>query len=134
LHTLGGLLGAAVASTPPKGRAGVGIYWLVLAIAVALTPVVGIAWAVFEDSRNGPWGREDVTEVIGGSLFILLMVGPAVQLGASVVAFLVIGLLPAYRFHDKEASIWAVGRITVGMLAGTGIGILVMFLICGVMR
>jgi hypothetical protein len=147
LHTLGGLIGAAIGSnvasrTPPppypgylyEGEEGelipprrryalspAALYWIILAVLVNITFLLcflGFGTEPFDPSR---------LEGLGAAILILAIFLPAVQLVASVIAMLVAGLTDR---PNAAARIWAVGKITLGTLIGTAIGIGIMFVIC----
>src|SRR5438132_1613588 len=74
LHSVGGLVGAGMVSGGRSGRSAAGLYWLVLVVLSILAGIVtGIVY----------------NEPLAGFFFLILLM-PAVQLGASVVAALVI--------------------------------------------
>jgi hypothetical protein len=94
-----------------------------------LTVLAGPLYVLFEG--NAP---QDPVEVIGdgmgGALCLLIMLLPAAQLAASVVAGLVVAVAPARAFgEDKAASLIAVGKITLGTIVGTLVGIGVMYVL-----
>jgi len=133
LHSVGGLVGAAVApvlgTAQPKpwrqrlvqhyyddedepqraqpGVSGAGLYWLLL---LAVTP--GAAGVVFLLVRD---------VLVTG---ILLALGlPLLQIGASVLSFIGLALWPR---PDQTLQMSQVGKITLGSVVGTVLGLVVM--------
>jgi len=116
LHSLGSLVGAGIASAIPfkkpsgeREASAAPLYWFMLALGTA--SVVGGSLA------NGLWDW-------GSILLLIVLVLPAIQLGASFVAMVAIAVVP--RFEDKNGYMSSLGRITLLSLAGTMIGIMVM--------
>ncbi len=107
LHTLGGLVGAAVAS---RDNPAAGTYWLMNLVVIALT-LVGAA--IF---GGGPLGAN-----LTVGLFILLLAGPAVQLGASVLAAAAVPFTGPSGHHG--AMLRGLGKIT-GVALGTALVLL----------
>jgi hypothetical protein len=97
------------------------LYWIILAVLVNVTFLLcflGYTTEPFDPGR---------LEGLGAAVLILAIFLPAVQLVASVIAMLVAGLTDR---PNAAARIWAVGKITLGTLIGTAIGIGIMFVIC----
>jgi hypothetical protein len=70
---------------------------------------------------------------MAGLVFLLLLM-PAVQLIAFVATALLIVFDPARSFaDDKGAHLWAIARVTLGMIVGAVAGILAMVLIYAVL-
>ena len=108
LHSLGGLIGAAAATSArksPTGGSVIGCYWTVL----TLLTVAICVWASASAAGLG----------LIAALFFL----PLVQLAASLVTFIWVQARPA-DFADKKTSLRTLGRITLwsflGALAGGG--------------
>jgi hypothetical protein len=148
LHSAGGLIGAAASSASPKGRPAAAVYWMALAVAIGLSQLVA-GVMVLADSR-----RPD--DVLGSAFGIwiawLIFGAPVIQLAASVIAALMITLIPGravddvpeypYRegpiialdrrqqFPDRTARFAALGWITLWTIGGTVIGIGLMWMMC----
>jgi hypothetical protein len=144
LHTLGGLAGAGVASIvrsdaylnrPPRSeddyraalrleqraaseQAAVRLYWLLLLGVLGVGALVSLLLGV---AGSGS-GLERL--LVAG--FIGLLGLPAVQLATGILTVLVVALGPEGRFPDKGAGLVRVGKILLGLAAGTGIGVVVM--------
>ena len=108
LHSLGGLIGAAAATSArksPTGGSVIGCYWTVL----TLLTVAICVWASASAAGLG----------LIAALFFL----PLVQLAASLVTFIWVQVRPE-DFADKKTSLRTLGRITLwsflGALAGGG--------------
>ena len=108
LHSLGGLIGAAAATSTrksPTGGSVIGCYWTVL----TLLTVAICVWASASAAGLG----------LIAALFFL----PLVQLAASLVTFIWVQVRPE-DFADKKTSLRTLGRITLwsflGTLAGGG--------------
>jgi hypothetical protein len=99
------------------GVSAVRVFWLLTLATVLLGVLIA--------SRMPEAGN-----TILGGLFILLMVFPAVQLGTALIT--VIWLAVSSR-PDKSFQLWQLGKITLGLFAGTVAGILVMVVIGVVM-
>jgi hypothetical protein len=136
LHSLGSLVGAIVGSvqtvrTPPRPAdpdfpfpyrrdefelegpvlpAGI-LYWLLVCFGLG----VGAVWYLLAGGSRSP------NDLFTG-LLVALFCLPAVQLGASVVAAIAVLLF----YSDRAAAAARIGKITLGSLAGTMIGIAVM--------
>lgn len=120
LHSVGGIVGAAIPSVMTTGRAGAGAYWLTLAVVTALGLMAGALSFLSMDS-SGEWMGGAVIEAV-----VLLLVMPGVQLAAAVIALGVVGLGPSEWFRDRAACLAAVGKITLGTVVGTVVGLVVM--------
>ncbi len=146
LHTVGGLIGAAVGSvlsvrrpTPRyledlypgedgypivRRRSSISapaIYWIILGMLMCLGFVVACAVVANENPTFDP------AAAFGGWLLGLALLLPGAQLLASLLAM---GVAAITDWDDAAARLWAIGKITLGTLIGTGIGIGIMFLIC----
>lgn len=137
LHSVGGLIGAAVGSSPvasaqpyyledednpglyhvitpegasPAGRA-IGVYWLTLLLLSVVIAVTGMPW----------WGMKNELGIFG-----VLMVLPAIQGAASLLNLIIVVSMSGTR-----AELLQVGKIFLGTVIGTMIGIGAMFLSCG---
>jgi hypothetical protein len=60
--------------------------------------------------------------------FILILLMPAVQLAVALVAAVIVGARAGDGTEGPGDCLWGIGRITLGMIAGTVVGILVMLL------
>lgn len=122
LHSVGSLVGAAVASGADKTAldhrtSAAPLYWLLLAVGGILAAVFGgPLLGAHSDASAGVW--------------ILALGLPAIQLGVSVVAALIIAVVPTYP--DKGAYLASLAKITGGAIAGTVLGIVLMVVGCGV--
>ena len=128
LHTLGGIVGAAVAS--PSGTSTDGAsqassakaahtYWLLLVALCGLIAAGGMSIAY---SDRGRW--QDVAIVVGGLVLGL----PLVQIAVSVAAVILIAINWPFRFADKRAALKRIGRITRHTITGTMVGVIIMFI------
>ncbi len=140
---MGGLIGAAMGSAPvrdpdegyyiedpddPTGyrfvpgkrratpMSAVGVYWLCFGILCSMT--------LFFPVLIAPFVREGVAEAEVG-LVVIIMGLPAVQLVASLVAFIVVAVIGGGR-----TGLLQIGKILLGTVLGTAIGIGVMWLSC----
>lgn len=138
LHTVGGIIGSAVAPAfGKKDRLPIYYYYdeeldaEVPAIqtpgisAVRLYWILSLAFALIGALLGVLGGGEGF--VIG--LVILAMVYPAVQLAGVIVTLIV---LAASNRPDKSRQLWQLGKITLGLFVGTAAGIMAMVAI-GVM-
>jgi hypothetical protein len=91
------------------GTSAVAIYWWTVLVLV----VVVVALSILYSQREG----------LGGAVLGLALGFPALQLVASLLAALI---LTASTRADKHAQLMQIGRMTLGMIAGTIIGILAM--------
>jgi hypothetical protein len=136
LHSLGGLIGAGIGSAGSRGRSAVGVYWLVLFLLAVVTETGSILLLFVEETKSGVTVMGSQFESgIGAGLLILIMAAPAVQLAASIVAAIVVAIDWGPTFvDDQNARLGAIGRITLGTVIGTGIGVLFMLGCCGMGR
>ena len=122
LHTVGGIIGSAVA--PAFGKddvagpniaksevSAVKVFWLLSLAAALLGALIGALIGMNE-------GAVDV------GLVILAMVFPAVQL---VIAIITLIWLAMSSRQDKSFQAWQIGKITLGLFVGTGAGSLAMW-------
>ena len=112
LHSLGGLVGAALASRKEKASTGssiVGLYWAVLAF---------LALATFALMSFGG--------VSVGVITVLLLL-PVIQLAASLISWIWL-VKQSDRFLDPDASARILGRITLHSFVGALIGLFAMVL------
>ena len=137
LHTLGGVIGAAVAgdycpeadvpnvpdawgekTEPRKHLPGSqGLFWS----SLFLVTLIGAVTATFFE----PW--DDVTAPVESTGVLVLIFGPAWMLGASLLTALRIAIRRDLPSRDRY---WAqLGKITGGMLIGAVLGLLVMGLL-----
>lgn len=138
LHTVGGLIGSAIApafgkknrmpihyyydeefdvALPSAARSGISavkVFWILSLIFAILGAMLGSAWGVDE---------------IFIGLVILALVYPAVQLGSAVIVLIWLALSSR---DDKRYQLKQIGKITLGLFLGTLAGILTMVVI-GVM-
>ena len=138
LHTIGGLIGSAVApafgrknrmpihyyydeefdvalpSVAKTGASAVKVYWIISLVCAILGAMMGCA--------GGGSGI-----VIG--LIILALVFPAVQLGSAIIVLIWLALSSR---DDKRYQLKQIGKITLGLFLGAVAGILTMVVI-GVM-
>lgn len=125
LHTVGSVVGAGVGSrTPAALRAAKApeanesrssakkLYWLSLLFVSAVVP--GIYFA-----SETPHDVEEAFLVVGA---ILLGALPLVQLGASLVTAILLGVAPATVIPAKGEAFRALARITLGTVIGAVIG------------
>jgi hypothetical protein len=145
LHTIGGLIGAGLASgiagaterprypdyyyhpedypglvLPPRRSptlSAVAIYWITFAGLTTLTAVLSCM------GYGGGPTRMGSMEGAGAALLILAIFLPAVQLAASVLAII---LAAVTDLPNAGARVWAVGKITLGMVLGTAVGMGIM--------
>jgi hypothetical protein len=139
LHTLGGIIGSAVApgygknnrmpitsyydeqpdtvdpNAPQTGASAVQVYWILSLVGAILGAWVG--------AMQGGEGF-----IIG--LVILAMVFPAVQLVMAIITAIWLG---ASSRPDRSFQLGQIGRITLGLVVGTVVGILTMVVIGVVM-
>lgn len=141
LHTIGGVVGALTGSVLPiKPRLKpvdpdfpfpfrrdeldvepslfppAAVYWLFVWM---LSTIVAFAQFILN-------GASDPTEILVG-VFIVIMTLPAIQLAASVFAFLTVVLL----YSDKVTAMIRIGKITLWSVVGTTIGTLIMAALLG---
>ena len=112
LHSLGGLIGAAIAtgkSREPAENLVLKCYWLVL---VSLTGVTMLITS--QDS-------------VGMGVILILLYLPAVQLAASVVTLIWIGMRSASSL-EKKANLVTLGRITLWSFLAALAGLVAMIL------
>ncbi len=129
LHTIGGLIGAAAApafgagaaptpfhydlddldvelpSLAKPGHSAISLYWLTFLVLTGLGGLIALA--------NG---------VVG--LVVLVLVLPLVQLGAVLVAAVLLALSPR---SVKDGQLWTLGKIALGLVVGAGFGVASMF-------
>jgi hypothetical protein len=132
LHTVGGIIGAAVApafgknsrlplhyyydeefdiAVPDIGKTGVSavkVFWLISLVLALVGAMLGCAV-----------GREGI--IIG--LIILALVYPGVQLGSGIIVLIWLAL--SVR-HDKSFQLKQTGKIILGLFVGTAAGIMAM--------
>jgi hypothetical protein len=92
------------------------LYWL----SVLAGCVLVAFWSVGKS--------QDTKEGVVVAFWYLLLGLPFVQLGASIIAALLI--LLDHRYEDKTAALGALGRITAYSLAGALAGLALMFVTC----
>jgi hypothetical protein len=114
LHTLGGVIGAAVAGATQRGRAGASLYWRTVAVLL-----FALALGLGAFMRGGSEG------IIVG-VVIGLLVFPGVQLAASLLAVLIAAFQPEQPFPTRSDRLRAIGWITIWTVVGALIGIAVM--------
>jgi|GEM_PF-2885654 len=120
LHTLGGLIGAAIApSHSPGEMRGKAIYWRGLGITALLSIVFG---HLLTYVGNHPGRAGDEPFVV---LFMIFMFFPAVQLAASVLSLIYVAA-GSMELEEKSAANAMILRITQRLFIGTLIGVAVM--------
>jgi hypothetical protein len=143
LHTIGGLVGALVGSvirldpTPRYADPDAEfpfrrdeelptfvvpaslVYWVVFSLAS------GLAWTGYVLYQMS--GAPNSQEMIEGAV-ILIMLLPVVQLLASILALIVVALLPRSVSPDRPVALRRVGFITLWSFVGTMVGTLIMLL------
>ena len=133
LHTLGGIVGAAVAS--PSGTSTDGAsqassakaahtYWLLLVALCGLIAAGGLSIA-FNNANSYHDRWLEVALMVGGGLVVGL---PLVQIAVSVAAVILIAINWPFRFADKRAALKRIGRITRHTITGTMVGVIIMFI------
>ena len=132
LHTVGGIIGSAVAPSFGKnnrmalnyyydeeldiavpnvaktGISAVKLFWLLSLAGLLLAPLLGALWGL-----GG----------LGAGLFIIAMIFPAVQLLSALVTYI---CMAASSRPDKSFQVRQVGKITLGLVVGVGAGIMAM--------
>ena len=133
LHSIGGLIGAAVAPAyGPGRRASLGTYYdldvEVPSIKRPALSAVGVFWWVFVFLNVIGLGLGLLAD--GGSsasiiitIVVLLLVMPALQLASALVTMLVIA---CWSRSDKSYQLVQLGKITLGLVLGTVLGIAAM--------
>jgi hypothetical protein len=115
LHTLGGLIGAAAATSKrktPKGASVAGFYWTCLAVGTGAAILLSLVlWP--------PGGF-----VIG--LISVLLFLPVGQLVASVLTLIRIQVREA-DLSDKKSSLLMLGKLTLWSILGAVVGFVAMF-------
>jgi hypothetical protein len=130
LHTVGGLLGAVVASTnqqvkplPPEYRqfvlpayqshaSTIGLYWGILGLLTLHILILGV-----------PWWRQD-----NSGIGVVILGMPFIQLVASLLAMFCV---LCFARTNKGAKLWVIAVISFGTFVGTLVGIVLMILLCG---
>ena len=147
LHTIGGVIGAAVAGATGNDRLGEflsgkdkppvidgsarslpssqGLYWLSMIIVLVLSLGGGVAM-VFANSQ-GSRMVSDIGEMLMMFGILLVMFGPAFLLAASVVMAVLLAFSP--RLRSKSGYWKSLGKITAGTVVGTIVGIIAMVVI-----
>jgi hypothetical protein len=144
LHTLGGLIGAVSGSVSPIAPRplilededspfpfrrdiiqdegpfipATLLYWMLVSFLIGVTTVAAYV-------KNGAANPQD----LGLGLLLAFMILPALQLGASLLSCVVIGLF----YPAKGVPLVRIGRITLWSFVGTGAGLLVMGGCCGIL-
>lgn len=131
LHSVGSLIGAAIAPTIGRGRMAIYYYYdeetgeAVPHVAKAGVSAVALFWwlllglvvfGFFASAFSGPTG------LIVGAV-IIAMVLPALQLLSALVTAIVVATSTRY---DKMYQFKQLGKMTLGVILGTVLGILVM--------
>jgi len=93
-----------------QGISGVALYWMLLLVFVSGALILGLSW-------RGDLGG------VGAAVLGLALGLPVLQLLASLITVLV--LVASVR-DDKGFQLLQIGKITLGCVAGTGLGILTM--------
>lgn len=92
------------------------LYWLLVGFLIGLTAVISY---VAEGTYN--------PNSLGVGLFVAVMILPALQLGASLLAAIAIGLF----YPDRGEALARIGKITWWSFAGSMIGLVAMGGCCG---
>lgn len=155
LHTIGGLIGALVGSlvriapTPreidpdaefPFRRdeelptfvlPASAVYWALFSLAAGLT-WGGIVLTFMSPTAPPGGGPAPPPPPVGGVMIGagvgVVMLLPVVQLGASLLAVIVVALLPRSVSPDRRAAVVRIGWITLWSFVGTAVGTLLMCL------
>lgn len=117
LHSVGSLAGAAAGSVSAGGNPAATLYWRVLAILLGVVTLG--TFLLFPPTRAG-----------GGLLvkILLILLGlPGIQLAASFLAALVVFVSREEYYGDRKSMLLGLGRITAWSVAGTLLGIGVMW-------
>jgi hypothetical protein len=112
LHSLGGLIGAAIATSrsgQPEDNLVVKYYWIVLVSLTGVTMLINLP--------NG----------VGMDVILTLLYLPLVQLAASAVTLLFIGI-PSTSTLEKKAKLLTLGRITLWSFFAALAGLVAMIL------
>ena len=132
LHTLGGIVGAAVAS--PSGTSTDGAsqassakaahtYWLLLVALCGLIAAGGLSIA-FNNANSYHDRWLEVALMVGGGLVVGL---PLVQIAVSVAAVILIAINWPFRFADRRAALKRIGWITLATIIGAVVGVIIMW-------
>jgi len=137
LHSVGGLIGAAVAPafgpgarlpiyyyydeeidedvpyTMKPGISAIALYWWIFLGVILLAPCLLLPF--FAEGRGG-------NSLLFG-LVILALVLPAVQFGVGIIVLIVLACM---QRPDKSFQLWRLGKIMLGLVVGTIAGILSM--------
>lgn len=143
LHTVGGIIGAGIApafgrknrmpisyyydeeydirvpSIAKPGFSAVKVFWMLTLAATVIGTLLGAL-------ASGGGGGGGGSLIVG--LVILLLVFPALQLGCVVITLIWLALSSR---HDKSYQLRQVGKLSVGLFAGTAAGIGAMFVLWG---
>ncbi len=107
---------------PVHGSSAVKLFWLSLLALIALGWPLLLAW------NYGPYFTSSALLVFSG--FILLLWLPGFQVGACLVTWLILAVSTR---PDKRSQLRQLGKILLGVVIGTIVGLLLMFLLCGMM-
>jgi hypothetical protein len=95
------------------------LYWIILAMLTMLTFLVSCVGFGNDFLHGG------MVEGAGPALLLIAIFLPAVQIVASLFAMLAAALTDT---QNAAARLWTIGKITLGTLIGTGVGVGIMFL------
>jgi hypothetical protein len=96
------------------------VFWHTLLVLVGIFFLVTLGWT---SSGGGiHFGSRILSSLLFGA-FILLLIFPAVQIAAALIAALILAVSP---YPDKGFQLWQLLKIFLGILVGTGLGILIM--------
>jgi hypothetical protein len=153
LHTVGGIIGAAVAPAlgggrerrsylplthywdeedyepvplTQRGRPGrapslpsaVKLFWWTLLLLMGVVPLLVLGW-----TSRGSGFTHQLPSAIYIGVIIILFVLPGLQLGAALVTALILAVSPR---PDKGYQFRQLGKIVLGVVVGTLLGVLVM--------
>jgi hypothetical protein len=98
-----------------SGPRAVNVFWGTLAVFIVLV----IAWSL----ASGPNG-------LGAGFFMLILFLPGLQLAAAVVTGIILAVCPG---TEKGYEFGQLGKIVVGLVLGTIVGVGLMYAMCGMM-
>jgi hypothetical protein len=110
LHTVGGIIGVATATSNPSAPSAVRLYWRVFFGMLAVGCVM--------------FGAGIVSNPLISAI-VLLLVLPGVQFAAAIASLLIVFFFRS-SFDDPGACYRTLGKLTLLLVLGTGLGLLVM--------
>jgi hypothetical protein len=144
LHSLGGLVGAAVGSRPKGGSwggRGVRSYWALLAAFTVLTVSLPTLahWRQFVGGAGGvlnPAGSFPLVlaENLKTGMFVALLSMPLIQLLCSAIMAIWVEVRQGDGVQEKSASRRTIGKITLRMFLGALAGLVIMFILFQMMK